>query len=214
MTLKRLICIPLFFCFFSLQAQEKSLPAVKISQAPRIDGDLSDEGWQQATAATDFIQYYPAAGQPASKQTVVRILYDNTAVYIGAYLYDDPSLIRKQITARDEEMQKDVDYFSVFFDTYHDKQNGFQFVVTSANVQSDARLGPNLGSGGGFGEFGDKTWDAVWESKVKIQKDGWSVEMKIPYISLRFARKGCAGLGLTVSPPDPPHQRNLLLESR
>lgn len=196
MTLKRLICIPLFFCFFSLQAQEKSLPAVKISQAPRIDGDLSDEGWQQATAATDFIQYYPAAGQPASKQTVVRILYDNTAVYIGAYLYDDPSLIRKQITARDEEMQKDVDYFSVFFDTYHDKQNGFQFVVTSANVQSDARLGPNLGSGGGFGEFGDKTWDAVWESKVKIQKDGWSVEMKIPYISLRFARKDVQDWGL------------------
>ena len=45
-------------------------------------------------------------------------------------------------------MQKDVDYFSVFFDTYNDNQNGFQFVVTSANVQSDARLGPNLGNGG------------------------------------------------------------------
>ena len=196
MTLKRLICIPLFLFCFSLLAQEKTLPAVKTNQAPRIDGDLSDEVWQNIGTATDFVQNYPAAGQPASKQTIVKLLYDNSAIYVAAYLYDDPALIRKQITARDEEMQKDVDYFAVFFDTYHDKQNGFQFVVTSANVQSDARLGPNLGSGGGFGEFGDKTWDAVWESKVKIHKDGWSVEMKIPYISLRFARKDVQDWGL------------------
>jgi len=66
-------------------------------------------------------------------------VYDDNAIYIGAYLYDDPSLIRKQITARDAETQKDVDFFSVFLDTYNDDQNGFQFVVTSANVQSDAR---------------------------------------------------------------------------
>lgn len=94
-----------------------------------------------ATVDGDFAGYVTivwASGYPpsASKQTVVRILYDNTAVYIGAYLYDDPSLIRKQITAA--MAAKDVDYFSVFFDTYHDKQNGFQFVVTSANVQSES----------------------------------------------------------------------------
>ena len=117
-----------------------------------------------------------------------------TAIYIGAYLYDDPSLIRKQITARDGEQQKDVDYFSVFFDTYNDHQNGFQFLVTSANVQTDARLGPNLG--GDFGEYGDKTWDAVWESKVQMKADGWVVEMRIPYISLRFAKKDMQNWGI------------------
>ena len=82
---------------------------------------------------------------------------------------------------------KDVDYFSIFLDTYNDNQNGFQFLVTSANVQSDARLGPNLGDN--FGTYGDKTWDAVWDSKVQVQKDGWTVEIKIPYISLRFGKK-------------------------
>lgn len=172
------------------------MQAVKIGQAPRIDGQLDEAIWKQAPEATNFIQSYPVAGQPASRKTVVMVLYDNAAVYIGAYLYDDPALIRKQLTARDEEMQKDVDYFSVFFDTYHDKQNGFQFVVTSANVQSDARLGPNLGSTSGFGEFGDKTWDAVWESKVQVQKDGWTVEMRIPYISLRFAKKDMQDWGI------------------
>ena len=130
---------------------------------------------------------FPAFGQPASQKTEVKIVYDNAAIYVGAYLYDDPSLIRKQITARDEEQLKDLDYFSVFLDTYNDHQNGFQFLVTSSNVQTDARLSPSAVTE--FGEYGDKTWDAVWDSKVAMQHDGWTVEMKIPYISLRFAKK-------------------------
>lgn len=196
MTLKKIICLPLLIACTFLHSQEKSLQAVKTAHAPKIDGDLGDTVWAKASEATGFTQYYPVAGQPASQKTSVRVIYDDAAIYVGAYLYDDPSLIRKQLTARDEEMQKDVDYFTVFFDTYNDNQNGFQFVVTSANVQSDARLGPNLGSSSGFGELGDKTWDAVWESKVQIQKDGWSVEMKIPYISLRFAKKDLQDWGI------------------
>ncbi|MGQ0738041.1 MAG: DUF5916 domain-containing protein [Bacteroidota bacterium] len=197
MTLRRIICLPLLLVCSTIFSQEKILQAIKSDQAPKIDGSLDDAVWAGIEGATGFIQNYPSAGQPASQQTSVKVIYDNSAIYIGAYLYDDPSLIRKQLTARDEEMQKDVDYFSVFFDTYNDNQNGFQFVVTSANVQSDARLGPNLGNGGsGFGDFGDKTWDAVWESKVQVQKDGWTVEMRIPYISLRFAKKDLQDWGI------------------
>lgn len=196
MTPSKFICLPLLLVSLSLFSQEKSLQALKLAHIPKIDGSLDDAAWTDIPAATDFIQSYPVAGQPASQKTVVKVMYDDAAIYIAAYLYDDPSLIRKQLTARDEELQKDVDYFSVFFDTYHDRQNGFQFLVTSANVQSDARLGPNLGSTSGFGEFGDKTWDAVWESKVQIQNDGWTVEMRIPYISLRFAKKEVQDWGL------------------
>ena len=196
MVLKRYFFIPLLLLCGQLFSQLKTLPAIKTTQAPKVDGNLADAVWRDAPVATEFIQNYPSTGQPASQKTEVRILYDNSAIYVAAYLYDDPTLIRKQITARDEELQKDVDFFSIFFDTYNDRQNGFQFVVTSANVQSDARLGPNLGSGGSFGEYGDKTWDAVWESKVQMQNDGWTIEMKIPYISLRFAKKDMQNWGI------------------
>lgn len=155
---------------------------------------MNDGVWEKAPTVTNFIQNFPNYGSPSAVKTTVKILYDNSAIYIAAYLYDDPALIHKQLTARDEEQQTDVDYFSVFFDTYHDKQNGFQFLVTSTNVQTDARLGPNLG--GDFSNYGDKTWDAVWDSKVKIQADGWTLEMKIPYISLRFAKKNIQDWGL------------------
>ena len=159
-----------------------------------MDGVLDDAAWQNVPSGTDFIQNFPTYGAAASQRTEVKIVYDDSAIYIGAHLYDDPQLIRKQITARDEEQQKDLDYFSVFFDTYNDHQNGFQFLVTSSNVQTDARLAPNLTLAAG--EYGDKTWDAVWDSKVNITADGWIVEMRIPYLSLRFAKRSVQDWGL------------------
>ena len=167
------------------------MQAVKTSQAPKIDGNLDDAAWINAPVLTDFIQHYPTFGLPSSKNTEVKIIYDNTAIYIGAYLYDEPGNIRKQITARDGELENNVDYFSVFFDTYNDHQNGFLFLVTTANVQSDARLSP-----GDNTIFGNYTWDAVWDSKVSMKPDGWVVEMRIPYISLRFAKKDVQSWGL------------------
>ncbi|MGZ8525227.1 MAG: DUF5916 domain-containing protein [Chitinophagaceae bacterium] len=176
-------------------SQEKTLPAIKIAQQPPIiDGSLDDSVWIDAPVAANFIQNFPSFGVAASQKTDVKIIYDNSAIYIGAYLYDDPALIRNQITARDEEQQKDLDYFSVFLDTYNDDQNGFQFLVTSSNVQTDARLSPSFITGPG--EYGDKTWDAVWDSKVSIKKDGWVVEMKIPYLSLRFSKKNVQDWGM------------------
>src|SRR6266705_5948449 len=193
MLLGRLFFIPLLLLYTIAFPQSKSLVAIKAEQAPKIDGELNDAVWDKAPAATNFIQKFPNSGFPSSVKTNVKILYDNSAIYIGAYLFDDPALIHKQLTARDVEQQADVDYFAVFFDTYNDKQNGFQFLVTTGNVQTDARLGPNLGDNV---NYGDKTWDAVWESKIKIKKEGWTVEMKIPYFSIRFAKKNLQDWGL------------------
>lgn len=191
---KTVICLSFLLVCNHLFSQKRTLEAVKVTQAPKIDGTLDDAAWKDVPVATDFIESYPNFGQKASQKTEVKVIYDNSAIYVGAMLYDDPKLIRRQITARDGEQQSDADYFSVFFDTYDDHQNGFQFLVTSANVQSDARLAPNLQVG--FGEYGDKTWDAVWESKVGINHDGWVVEMKIPYLSLRFSKKEIQNWGL------------------
>jgi len=193
MKLQSIFCLPLILVCVYSSAQSRSLQAVKIAQAPVIDGKLDDLAWKDVQGVNNFIQNFPTYGLPASHQTVVKLAYDNSAIYIGAYLYDDPALIKKQITSRDSAQQQDVDYFSVFFDTYNDHQNGFQFLVTTANVQSDARLGPNLGD---ISNYGDKTWDAVWESQVSITSNGWIVEMRIPYISLRFAKRDLQTWGL------------------
>jgi hypothetical protein len=194
--LRRFLIIPaLLICGFSF-SQQRSIQATKTEQAPKIDGNLDDPAWKDLPVAEDFIQNFPTYGLKATAKTEVKIVYTNSAIFVGAYIHDDPSLTRKQITPRDGEQQSDVDYFSVFFDTYNDHQNGFQFLVTSMNVQTDARLASNLGGDAGFGSYGDKSWDAVWDSKVSMKNDGWVVEMKIPYISLRFAKKDLQDWGL------------------
>lgn len=173
---------------------QKTLTAFKTIRAPVIDGNLDDAAWQLCDSVTNFVQNTPNYGQPSTVKSTVKILYDNNAVYIGAHLYDDPELIRKQLTARDAEQRQDADYFSVFFDTYNDKQNGFQFLVTPANVQTDSKLIADATVS--YGDFGDRSWDAVWQSQTAIVADGWIVEMRIPYFSLRFAKKEVQTWGL------------------
>jgi len=189
-----LLIIFLFSFHAAVFPQAKSLTAAKSNGAIKIDADLSDPAWQSAAVAVGFVQFFPTYGLPANTNTEVKILYNDDAVYVSAYLYDDPSLIRQQVTSRDGEQRQDVDYFSVFFDTYNDQQNGFQFLVTPSNVQSDTKL--NNASNFAYGDFGDKTWDAVWQSKTTLKKDGWIVEIRIPYISLRFSKKEVQTWGL------------------
>jgi Domain of unknown function (DUF5916)/Carbohydrate family 9 binding domain-like len=170
------------------------LQAIKVSPSPKIDANPADAAWDKVPAATSFTTTTPVFGNPISQATSVKVTYDNTAVYVLAYLYDDPKLIRKQLTQRDREERQDVDYFSVAFDTYNDNQNAFQFLVTSANVQSDIRIS-STSDGRGF----DYNWDAVWESKVSMKEDGWVVEMKIPFSALRFSKKSIQDWGMQLT---------------
>ena len=116
-------------------------------------------------------------GKKASQKTEVKILYDNTAIYIGAKLFDvsKDSIIR-QLSQRDNEDNTDV--FAVFLDTYNDDQSGYGFVVHPTGVQWDARFSQAQGQ--------DVSWNAVWISEVTIDDSGWYVEMKIPYSAIRF----------------------------
>ncbi len=185
---KVLILISFFLCYCLYgNSQDKVVHAVKTTNPPRIDGQLDEETWQLAQPITGFITNAPVFGNVSADRSEVRVLYDNTGIYIGAYLYGDPSQIRKQFTSRDQERNADVDFFAVFIDTYNDKQNAYQFLVSARNVQTDARLSSNIIPSAGV--YGDLSWDAVWDSKVSMHADGWSVELKIPLSSIRFSNK-------------------------
>ena len=149
--------------------------ALRVQTPPRIDGELDDACWQNAPILSDFITNSPVFGRPAAERTELRIVYTDEAVYVGAYLFQPGNKIRTDLCQRDGSST--ADELHIGFDTYRDRQNAFRFQVTAANVQFDARMSPT--------DF-DVSWDAVWDSEVKLHADGWSVEMRIPFSALRF----------------------------
>jgi hypothetical protein len=180
----------LFFVLSSASfCQSKSISAIKINQSVKIDGNPDDEIWESILPVSDFITSTPVFGKEASAKTDVKIAYDNSAVYVLAFLYDDPKYIKRHLTPRDGIDGEDVDVFSVGLDTYNDKQNAFNFKVSAAGVQEDEKIST----------IEDNTWNAVWESKVSVRKDGWIVEIKIPFSAIRFSKNNLQTWGIQFS---------------
>jgi hypothetical protein len=172
----------------SLYSQKKTLQAESTIENIVIDGKINEQAWKSAPIATDFIMYEPDNGKPIieNKKTEVKVLYDNTAVYISALLYDDePSKISRELTNRD--VFGVSDHFSVSINGYNDGQQDFRFYVSAAGVQMDCLATEDLE---------DYNWDAIWDSEVKVTSFGWVVEMKIPYAALRFSKAAKQTWGL------------------
>ncbi len=163
----------------------KELDAVRITDPPRIDGILDEAIWNDDVAvATDFIQYSPFNGDPSSMKTVVKILYNNSAIYIGAMLYDpSPDSIYTELGERDSDFDLNADKFSIDISPFDDGVNGVSFKVSASGVQSDVKRSPQSRRGA------DSNWDAVWQSEININEEGWSVEMKIPFSAIRFPKQ-------------------------
>ena len=164
--------------------------AVRTHTPPVIDGVLDEEVWSQAPAVNGFTQQEPQEGQPATQPTEVRILYDDRALYIGAWLHDsDPSRIVEGEHRRDSDLSVS-DAFLVIFDTYLDQQNGFVFGTTPAAIEYDGQV-RQLGTTPVFRMPGRDTgfnlaWDGSWEVATTRDARGWYAEFRIPFSTLRY----------------------------
>ena len=178
----------LLFTTLSFAQIKKSLQIEKTTASIKIDGKLTEDIWQDAQEAKDFIQFRPTMGVPDSvhNKTIVKMAYDDTAIYVSAYLYDDPSKIAKQFSSRDNFAQSD--FFGFIVNPNNDAQNDTEFFVFASGTQADAIANPSIGE-----DFG---WNAVWSSAVQINEDGWSLEIKIPYRCLRFDNKNVETWGI------------------
>lgn len=157
----------------------KQLEAQKITGVINIDGFLNEPQWEKAPVAQNFMTYSPTMGKNSSYSTEVRTLYNDKAIYFGAFLKDNPDSIVTSLSKRDGE-NINADKFWVTLNPFNDGKNIFKFTVTAANVQSDVKISP-------LEE--DRGWDAVWKSKVRIVDSGWVVEMEIPYDAIRFPKQ-------------------------
>ena len=146
-----------------------------------IDGLLNEPEWKMVLPAKDFIQRDPIQGSPATEKTEVYVIHDKENLYIGAILFDsNPDGILAYQKRRDQSLRTD-DRFMWILDTFLDGRTGYFFEVNPAGL-----LGDGLIIGGDSYWGINKDWNGIWDARVVVIPEGWSVEVVIPFRTLNF----------------------------
>jgi hypothetical protein len=142
-----------------------------------IDGALDELVWKQLPKIKNFVEIHPRSNVKPKVQTEAMIFYDADNLYIGFVCYDNEmNKIRSTINERDNIFNDDI--VGISFDPYREGKQAFEFFVNPEGIQGDL-LWYSSGKE-------DETYDAIWYSAAKKLYDRWTVEIKIPFKSLRF----------------------------
>ena len=153
----------------------------------RVDGNLDEPIWRDASTAAGFTQFQPDEGAPASHRTEAKVLYGPEALYVGIQAYDpSPDSIQGQLTRRDQESYSD--WVGVILDSYYDRRTAFQFLVNPVGVKRDVYLYDDTEE--------DRSWDAVWDVSTRVTEEGWTAEFRIPFSQLRFGESALQTWGV------------------
>jgi hypothetical protein len=158
--------------------REKTLRVVRTAKAPVIDGKLDEAEWASAAQVDDLHEIQPTEYAPASERTIVYVMYDSEALYIGARLLDrEPGQITARIGRQGEQVFGD-DWFSVMLDPYHDRRSGYRFQTNPNGLREEAL----------YKNIADEQWEwqGIWYTASTIDEQGWIAEIAIPYKTLSF----------------------------
>ena len=161
-----------------------TIRAVRFDGNVDIDGNLDEEIYRTLAPVTNFIQQIPTEGAPASERTEAWVFFDDDNLYVAARNYEsvpEEDWVANEMR-RDTSQLRTNDSFSVMLDTFLDRRNGVAFLVTPIGGFSDFAIA-NEGDRGRGVNF---DWNIVWDSRVGRFDGGWTVEMQIPFRSLRY----------------------------
>ena len=154
--------------------------AIKLAEGIQLDGELDEAVYHTVPAITGLIQQLPVEGASATEKTEAWIMFDDTNVYVSARVWD--SAPEREWVAN--EMRRDTyqlrqnDNFTVFFDTFYDRRNGFNFYTNPLGARADQQV-TNEGNP-------NSDWNPVWDVRTGRFDGGWTAEMEIPFKSLRY----------------------------
>ena len=154
--------------------------ATRLTQEIRLDGRLDEAAYRTVRPITGFIQQIPDEGAPASERTDVWVFFDENSLYVTARAFDSapPSEWVANEMRHDVGQLRQNDSFSFLLDTFHDQRNGVAFLVTPIGGYSDFAI-TNEGNV-------NTDWNIVWDMRTGRFEGGWTVEIEIPFKSLRY----------------------------
>ncbi len=176
----------------------------RIEAEVKIDGQLDEPAWSQAVRLNGFWQYQPVDGRPAEEKTEVLAFYSPSAIHFAIIAHDSaPGTIRATVADRDNLGSDDT--VTIFLDTFNDRRRAFFFGVNPLGAQEDGVQTEgafNAGSAWGGGNFQggtlDKSPDYKWDSAGLVTEQGYTVEIRIPFKSLRYPGNGPQRWGINI----------------
>ena len=153
--------------------------SVRLTGPWRLDGVLDEPIYARVPPIDGFIQQLPEAGVPPTEETDAWVFHDDDNLYVAARLWDSaPDGLIANEMQRDSFQLVNNDFFSVGLDTFYDRRNGVTFLVNAIGGFMDFAItdedNPNM------------DWNAIWDVRTGRFDGGWTVEMEVPFKSLRF----------------------------
>ncbi|MCZ6677137.1 MAG: DUF5916 domain-containing protein [Candidatus Poribacteria bacterium] len=173
-------------------AMEYEAEAYRTFQTIEVDGDLNEPDWQHAKPINQFVQVEPNEGAPSTQATEVRVLYDEENIYFGFTCFDSDlsKLVANEMRRDARDLHKNDNVF-VLLDTYNDRRNAFFFRTNALGAMQDYAVTNS-------GDSLNRSWDAIWECRAKINDTYWTTEISIPFSQLRFNKSENMVWGMNV----------------
>ena len=214
-----LVCFLSVYSTLQAFANESLLPLkpLKADSPPIIDGFLNDQIWFSSPKESGFKTWTPDFGKDMAEKTEVYYAYDSENLYFAFKCFDsNPEKIKTSVNSRDNIFSDD--WICINLDSFNDQQSLYAFYCNPLGIQGDSRF-----------EGGDEDYsvDVVWYSKGRIDEHGYTVELKIPFKSIRFKQAEPVEMGViferrisrlsesgTYPPLDPEQGANFLTQMR
>lgn len=177
---RKILFLALIAAFSPAQGQQiGNRPIPKLTGAIAIDGDMADAAWATALEVPMPYEIEPGDNSTPPVETIARIAYDEDALYIAFHAKDpEPGKIRALLRDRDSAYRDD--FVGIIVDTFDDQRRAYEFFVNPLGVQMDLIQDETAGGNE------DDSWDGLWSSAGRVAADGYVVEMRIPFSTLRF----------------------------
>lgn len=157
-------------------AKQSPVKVSRFAEPPTIDGSLDEVAWRQAGVLKDFYQTEPGDNVRPSHPTEVRIGHDAEYLYIGIHAIDAAGQVRSTVARRDDLSGND--YVAVWLDTFNDRRRAYVLLFNPLGVQGDGVFTEGQGI--------DFSVDVVMQSQGRVTDDGYTVEVAVPFTSLRY----------------------------
>ena len=159
---------------------QATVRAIKLTSSLKVDGQLDEEVYAREKPFGGLIQVTPRYGEPQTERSDVWITYDDQNMYVTCRCWDSapPDQWVVNELRRDTNGLRNNDHFGVMFDTFYDRRNGFMFYTNPLGARADYSVVDEGSS--------NTDWNPVWTSKTGRFDGGWTVEMAIPFKSIRY----------------------------